>query len=143
MQVIHEWLSTQTKMLPQLETDRQSYPLLHHCTERSMLPDVTDQWKLILNQVGIHVHSPQTGCCGMAGIYGHQVEHVEDSKTLYAASWQKQVEHNNQLVLVTGQSCRSQVKRCSNQMIMHPVEFMVQRIESYFGAKENDCEATA
>tara|TARA_B100001094_G_scaffold333354_1_gene411024 strand:+ start:1513 stop:4596 length:3084 start_codon:yes stop_codon:yes gene_type:complete len=129
VQIVHEWLAMNLKSLPQLQVETKPYVLLHHCSERSVLPEAKEEWTSILQHIGIHVRTPTTGCCGMAGVYGHEVEHVEASKALYAASWKERIEHTEQPILVTGHSCRSQVKRCSNQITMHPIELMVQRIE--------------
>ena len=64
------------------------------------------------------------GCCGMAGTYGHEKANLATSKTIYAQSWQAKVESagdDGGEILVTGYSCRSQVKRLSGRAMRHPV----------------------
>ncbi|WAM55310.1 (Fe-S)-binding protein, partial [Vreelandella venusta] len=68
-----------------------------------------------------------TGCCGMSGTYGHETRNVTISKTIYAQSWQPQVEaeENTGKLLATGYSCRSQVKRYSAQTLHHPLQALL------------------
>ncbi len=72
-----------------------------------------------------------TGCCGMSGTYGHETRNVATSKTIYAQSWQPQVEaeENSGKLLATGYSCRSQVKRYSAQTLPHPLQALLTSIK--------------
>ncbi|MCD6437336.1 MAG: hypothetical protein J7L56_03595, partial [Halomonas sp.] len=59
--------------------------------------------------------------------YGHETRNVATSKTIYAQSWQPQVEaeQNTAKLLATGYSCRSQVKRYSAQTLLHPLQALL------------------
>ncbi|MDB2387184.1 (Fe-S)-binding protein, partial [Shewanella sp.] len=66
------------------------------------------------------------GCCGMAGTYGHEAENLERSKTLYAMSWEQTLAKlPASQILISGYSCRSQVKRFSGFKPKHPVEALL------------------
>ena len=64
-----------------------------------------------------------TGCCGMAGIYGHESRNQKTSRKLYDMSWKNLVEapENKGKLVATGYSCRSQSKRLGSMAIPHPV----------------------
>ena len=69
-----------------------------------------------------------TGCCGMSGTYGHEAENAETSAGIYKMSWADVVnapENQNRLV-ATGYSCRSQVKRQDQQQLPHPLQKLLE-----------------
>ena len=69
------------------------------------------------------------GCCGMAGTYGHEKTNLENSKGLFDLSWQpKLADLVPEQILVTGFSCRSQVKRFTELKARHPVEALLSSI---------------
>ncbi|MFC7368037.1 hypothetical protein, partial [Vreelandella zhaodongensis] len=76
---------------------------------------------------GLELELMATGCCGMSGTYGHETRNVDTSKTIYAQSWQPQVEakENAGKLLATGYSCRSQVKHYSAQALPHPLQALL------------------
>ena len=66
----------------------------------------------------------------MAGLYGHMRENEERSKNIYLQNWApvfKKYAVNN--CLVTGFSCREQVKRMEGIKPKHPVEVLAEMIE--------------
>jgi Fe-S oxidoreductase len=89
------------------------------------MPSASKVWTEIFDTLGLKLNTPATGCCGMAGTYGHEKQNLDKSKLLYESSWKKRIE-NKQLdsVLSTGFSCRSQVKRFEGQKPKHPIEFL-------------------
>ncbi len=118
-----EWLCTQDLSLS-LRSNI-SYKLLAHCTEKTSLPKSEQQWAKIFASCGLALEQISVGCCGMAGTYGHESEHLENSKGIYNLSWQKQLAQSAQAqVLVTGYSCRSQVKRLEGFRPKHPIEVL-------------------
>ncbi len=109
------------------------YRLLAHCTEATNARESLNLWKPIFAMAGHSLVIEPVGCCGMAGTYGHEVANVETSKQIYAQSWQPKVEafrENEIEILATGYSCRSQVRRYSNQKIHHPVSALVEVLAS-------------
>ncbi len=124
----HEWLFSQkeqfdlTALSHSSETQSIDYKLFAHCTEKTMLAKSEDQWLAIFTTFGLSLGKIPTGCCGMAGTYGHEVSNFENSKALYEMSWQPQVDKlDNTQILATGFSCRSQVKRFEKYKPLHPV----------------------
>lgn len=118
------WLKKQTN-LPQAKVSATHW-LLSHCSEKTSQPQSHLQWQSIYEQLGITLKPLQTGCCGMAGIFGHEAKHRETSQAIYAQSWKKVVEDEakrDQLV-ATGYSCRCQAKLESQTELPHPVSVL-------------------
>ncbi|WP_125564628.1 D-2-hydroxyglutarate dehydrogenase YdiJ [Pseudoalteromonas rubra] len=131
VQLAHEWLATQNwdALGQQTKVSSSKVKLLSHCTETSAMPDSKNVWKTIFNQLGINLDTPATGCCGMAGTYGHETDHQENSRSLYEMSWQHHTKKmDSETILATGFSCRCQVKRFENQKPMHPIEFIANNL---------------
>ena len=102
------------------------YKLFAHCTEKTMLAKSESQWGEIFTTFGLSLSSIPTGCCGMAGTYGHEVSNYDNSKTLFEMSWQPQLDkHDKTQILATGFSCRSQVKRFEKYKPVHPVSALL------------------
>jgi len=100
--------------------------LLGHCTERSMAPGQALGWAEVLQFAGYEVETPDIGCCGMAGIFGHEIANQSMSKKLWQQSWAARVEHAGDVeVVAPGYSCRSQAKRFSNRTLRHPVHLLL------------------
>ncbi|MCG9731712.1 FAD-binding oxidoreductase [Shewanella sp. Isolate13] len=97
-----------------------------HCTESTAKPNTANEWKGIFEHFGATLHTVNLGCCGMAGTYGHEAENLERSKALYEMSWEKTLTKLPQSqVLISGYSCRSQVKRFSGFKPKHPLEALL------------------
>ncbi|MBS3786534.1 MAG: 4Fe-4S dicluster domain-containing protein, partial [Gammaproteobacteria bacterium] len=102
-----------------------NYALFVHCTEQTADATAANAWKEIFEVTGQSLSLQSAGCCGMAGAYGHQREHLAYSKALYESGWSAAVEADAEtkgktLVLATGYSCRTQVKRFSANDAVHP-----------------------
>ncbi|AZY96041.1 FAD-binding oxidoreductase (plasmid) [Paracoccus sp. Arc7-R13] len=94
--------------------------LMPHCTETTGLPQAAALWQEVFATIGIAATAPAVGCCGMAGLFGHQKRHQGVSKKLFNLSWRKHVE-GGALVAATGFSCRCQGERLSSQKLRHPL----------------------
>ncbi|MDO4232476.1 MAG: (Fe-S)-binding protein, partial [Lautropia sp.] len=105
----------------------QVYRLLPHCTEKTNAPDSNAQWVKVFKHFGLTLKVQATGCCGMAGTYGHETRNVETSKTIWSQSWQAHVEapEDRGEALATGYSCRSQVKRMAGRQLRHPLQVLL------------------
>ncbi|MBY3348404.1 D-2-hydroxyglutarate dehydrogenase YdiJ [Rhizobium laguerreae] len=101
-----------------------SYRLLPHCTERSNAPSATALWKAVFKVVGGTLEIVDTGCCGMAGTFGHEVRNRATSEALYAMSWSSLITgaSSGNVTMATGYSCRSQIKAIDHKAIPHPLE---------------------
>src|SRR5207253_10751775 len=68
-----EWLASRLGELPVLRVaDAGTWGLLPHCTERTNAPAATSQWLTVFRHFGIELQTVASGCCGMAGLYGHE-----------------------------------------------------------------------
>jgi FAD/FMN-containing dehydrogenase/Fe-S oxidoreductase len=103
--------------------DGTSVTLLGHCTERATAPSSIATWRAVLEAAGHTVQTPSTGCCGMAGIFGHETANQELSRSVFELSWADAVDSDS-AVVATGYSCRSQTKRFAGRAITHPVHLL-------------------
>lgn len=94
--------------------------LLLHCTEASLGVQPRRLWQQVFATLGLNVDIVDAGCCGMAGLFGHEARHQEISRTLFASSWAPALAGEAQ-VLATGFSCRCQVGRLSQATAVHPL----------------------
>jgi Fe-S oxidoreductase len=128
-----EWLIQQTDRLRSnriLEPLR-SYRLLGHCSEKTLALQSQQQWQNVFKSLGLDLKLEATGCCGMAGTYGHEKEHYDESRGIFKMSWQHHMPNEltqQATILATGYSCRSQVKRFSGFRPMHPLQALLQEI---------------
>lgn len=124
-----EWLLQQLPHLPanQMATpNSEPWYLFAHCTEKTAKPTTHQDWNRIFAHFNAELEAVSVGCCGMAGTYGHERDHVEGSKQLYAMSWAEPLQQRPiERCLATGFSCRSQVKRIEGQGIQHPVQALL------------------
>ena len=126
VQLMHEWLVQQH--LPQAK-QAESFRLLAHCTEKTALPATEKAWQGIFSAAGLTLQPVAVGCCGMAGTYGHEQQNLVNSKALFDMSWRQHIEqHGTGTILVTGFSCRSQVKRLVGDKPKHPLQQLLQSI---------------
>lgn len=124
---VHEW------MLPRLaefeigSSDDAPWYLMAHCTEKTKLPNAEKEWGAIFNHFGAKLNTVPVGCCGMAGTFGHEVDKLEMSKDIFALSWKPRLEElPADRCLVTGYSCRSQVKRFEQVKTKHPLQALLE-----------------
>ncbi len=111
-----------------------SVSLLGHCTERATAPQVLAAWVRVLEAAGHQVTAPDLGCCGMAGIFGHEADNQQLSRDLWEATWAGPVAaagatdgDGGGVVAATGYSCRSQATRFGGLRPLHPVELLMVR----------------
>jgi FAD/FMN-containing dehydrogenase/Fe-S oxidoreductase len=102
------------------EGDARAQRLMVHCTEASAAPQSLRLWQEIFAAVKLPVTPTATGCCGMAGLFGHEARHQAISRDLFAASWAGPVAGETE-ILATGFSCRCQVERLSEARAAHPM----------------------
>ncbi|MCE8442390.1 hypothetical protein, partial [Rhodovulum sulfidophilum] len=70
--------------------------------------------------LGVEIDTPATGCCGMAGLFGHKTRHQTVSKRLFEMSWAPKI-GTGAPVLATGFSCRCQTERLAKLPARHPL----------------------
>ena len=126
--MVHEWL------LPRLDEfvrreDKNSEPwyLFAHCTEKTELPNAEKDWVAIFAHFGLRLEPVAVGCCGMAGTFGHESDKLRMSREIYELSWRPNFNRlPKDRCLVTGYSCRSQVKRFEGVKPKHPLQVLLE-----------------
>ena len=129
--LIQEWLTKQHEQLKDKASEFKSanFSLLAHCTEKTNAVNSIKDWQNIFTTLGQQLKVIDTGCCGMAGTYGHESNNAQTSKNIYALSWAQVVNNpaNTGKLTATGYSCRSQTKRIDNVKLPHPVQILLQQ----------------
>ncbi|WP_443091576.1 D-2-hydroxyglutarate dehydrogenase YdiJ [Basfia succiniciproducens] len=133
----HEWLKNQLDSnllktaVKNLQKNHRTlntheWYLFPHCTEQTFMPNSPQEWQQIFTAFGQHLEVEKVGCCGMAGVFGHDMKNQEMSKAIYAGSWATKLTGKNiEYCLATGYSCRSQVARLENEELKHPVQALL------------------
>ncbi|REC95987.1 D-2-hydroxyglutarate dehydrogenase YdiJ [Kushneria indalinina] len=133
-----EWLLSMAGTLAPTSNDASSksnvrYRLLSHCTEKTNATGSARAWQQVFSAFGLELELVPTGCCGMSGTYGHEARNLETSRIIYSQSWQPLVEsgEDNTRLLVTGYSCRSQVRRFSEVTLEHPMQALLSHLRHH------------
>nr|WP_253949044.1 FAD-binding and (Fe-S)-binding domain-containing protein [Mangrovicoccus sp. HB161399] len=100
-----------------------------HCTEATGAPAARKDWAAVLAAVGIAAETPATGCCGMAGMFGHKARHREVSERLFDMSWAAPLAGAEDAA-ATGFSCRCQAVRQAGRVLRHPLGLIADRLEA-------------
>lgn len=129
VELIQEWLVKHCDQLAQVATrlPPHEFKLMAHCSEKTSAAASMADWQQIFKAMGQSLELQATGCCGMAGTYGHEREHYETSRQIYDLSWSEVVNDpaNEGKLVATGYSCRSQVKRLDDQQLPHPAQVLL------------------
>lgn len=94
--------------------------LFGHCTETAAHPQTGQGWARLFAALGVQAETPDTGCCGMAGLFGHQDRHQKVSRTLFDLSWRPALSDGMPMA-ATGFSCRCQAERLAGRSLRHPL----------------------
>lgn len=126
VQLVQEWLAQHLDELPEPSGSPlpRSYLLLPHCTERTNAAGSLGDWQRVFRRLGLDLTVLPSGCCGMAGTYGHEARHRTVSERIYALSWREKVAAHARggRLLATGYSCRSQAKLVDGIALPHPAQ---------------------
>jgi Fe-S oxidoreductase len=123
--LVHEWLLGLS--LPKVKpSEGTKYAFFGHCTEKTALATSESQWQLIYANMGLNLTPVAVGCCGMAGTFGHEASHLDESTGIYQLSWQQAIsKFAPQQILASGYSCRSQVARFEGFKPQHPLQALL------------------
>ncbi len=137
--LLQEWLREQSAVIrervskcEQKPIEPATYTLFGHCTEKTASPPSQAAWQQVFADFGLKLAIADVGCCGMCGVYGHEKQHAQDSKGIFAMSWEPRLElakTQGESVVVAGFSCRHQVSRFSQQRTDHPVFALLAAIQ--------------
>ncbi|HSI61440.1 MAG TPA: FAD-binding and (Fe-S)-binding domain-containing protein [Ideonella sp.] len=128
-----EWLAERLDTLPQFAVDSDApWALLPHCTERTNAPAATSEWVTVARRLGVDLQVAASGCCGMAGLYGHEVANRSTSEQIYGLSWGPilaDARHAGR-TLATGYSCRCQANLVDGLQLMHPLQVLLRAVKA-------------
>uniref|UniRef100_UPI0011780F43 (Fe-S)-binding protein n=1 Tax=Candidatus Entotheonella palauensis TaxID=93172 RepID=UPI0011780F43 len=123
-----EWLSNELprREAPLPQVGQADVALLGHCGEKTSIQASGRQWQAVYKAFGLELEVVKAGCCGMAGAFGHEAAHYEESKGIYEQSWKPKLSAAGpgRQFVATGASCRSQVQRFEGVELAHPLQFL-------------------
>lgn len=127
---VHEWMFEQLDSFQAgAPSDQPPWYLFAHCTEKTRMPNAEKEWVTIFKFFGAVLEPVSVGCCGMAGTFGHEADKLQMSTDIYDLSWKQQfADLPKERCLVTGYSCRSQVKRKEQAYANHPLQALLKLV---------------
>lgn len=127
---VHEYLLNELDNIAVSTPSKQPpWYLFAHCTEKTRMPNAEKEWQTIFKYFGATIEPVPVGCCGMAGTFGHELDKLEMSTDIYDLSWRQHfVKLPKDRCLVSGYSCRSQVKRFEEEKVKHPLQALLQLV---------------
>lgn len=94
---------------------------ISHCTSQALTPGNGQLWSHVMSSFGISMTQKKLGCCGMAGLFGHEKENADLSKKIFRQHWRN---HVDSFSLAEGFSCRCQSERMTDFRPLHPLQFL-------------------
>jgi Fe-S oxidoreductase len=90
-----------------------------HCHDKSVLN--FDYEKQLLKKMGMSLECPDSGCCGMAGAFGFEKDHVDVSRACGERVLLPSVRHATKetLIIADGFSCREQIRQTTDRHALH------------------------
>ena len=114
-----------------LQLDDKPRQVLFHgqCQQKAFFGTASthDMLKLIPN---CDVEEIESGCCGMAGSFGYEVEHYDLSIELAEMSLAPAIRaaSSNTIICAMGTSCREQIEHTTGRHALHPIEVMAEAL---------------
>jgi FAD/FMN-containing dehydrogenase/Fe-S oxidoreductase len=105
--------------------------MLHgHCHQKALIG--TQATERALSLPGYAVESVDAGCCGMAGAFGYEAEHVDVSRRMGELRLAPAVRKAapDTLIAATGFSCRHQIDDLTGRTARHPAEILLEALGS-------------
>lgn len=124
--LLQEWLGQALPAtVPPAKQD--TYHLLPHCTERTNAPAAMSDWVGVFAALGHQLKVLPSGCCGMAGTFGHEASNRPLSEDIYRLSWAPPVGRHKDsgTLMASGYSCRCQAKIIDDVALPHPVQILL------------------
>jgi Fe-S oxidoreductase len=106
-----------------------------HCHDRAVMKMKCEAE--LYKSIGLEFEVLDSGCCGMAGSFGFEIEHFEISKKVGERILLPRVrdEKNEKLVIADGFSCREQIEQLANHRALHTAEVLLKVLRE--GSREN------
>ncbi|MBI5712487.1 MAG: hypothetical protein HZC38_03525 [Chloroflexi bacterium] len=110
--------------------DEKRKVLVHgHCYQKAITG--TAALRKMLSLPGWEVSEINSGCCGMAGSFGYEVEHFDISMKIGGDRLFPAVKNAeaNTYVVASGMSCRHQIEHGTERKPLHPIELLAEGIQ--------------
>jgi FAD/FMN-containing dehydrogenase/Fe-S oxidoreductase len=93
-----------------------------HCHQKSVLSASAD--RDLLERLGFEVQEPESGCCGMAGSFGFEKDHLGLSNQLAERTLFPAVRSAppDTLIIADGFSCREQIAQSTDRKALHTAQ---------------------
>jgi Fe-S oxidoreductase len=106
-------------------TKTQKIKLHGHCHQKALSSMIWTQ-KMLSLPVNYGVEVIPSGCCGMAGSFGYEVEHYEISQQIGELVLFPAVRNadSETIIAAPGTSCRHQIADGTGRKAKHPVEIL-------------------
>ncbi|GAB3508827.1 FAD-binding and (Fe-S)-binding domain-containing protein [Emticicia fontis] len=106
-------------------TEKRLIKLHGHCHQKA-LSSLTPSKKSLSLPINYEVHLIPSGCCGMAGSFGYEVEHYDVSMKIGELVLFPTVRKQPEEVIIAapGTSCRHQIKDGTGRVAKHPAEIL-------------------
>jgi len=127
--LFEEWVCrmerNQGLVLPEQQRQEQNILVHTHCHQKALSEPqaATDCLKLI---PGAKVEAINSGCCGMAGAFGYELEHADIAREIGELSLLPAVREatTDTTIVACGTSCRYQIKIGTGRQAQHPAEVL-------------------
>ncbi|MBC8211883.1 MAG: FAD-binding oxidoreductase [Gammaproteobacteria bacterium] len=129
IQSIESYLSLLLRDKSELPALAQTVTLLPHCMEQTHARQSALEWQTVFRQMGIKLQVKNAGCCGMSGLFGHEVEHHQLSDRIFQLAWEPALQAGNSVFLASGFSCRCQTHYHQFDT-QHPLVYLDQLLQS-------------
>jgi FAD/FMN-containing dehydrogenase/Fe-S oxidoreductase len=99
-----------------------------HCHQKALVgsSDAVSLLKLVFGDGASEIDS---GCCGMAGSFGHEVEHYDVAKAIGEDRLLPAVrDRGNAAIAVSGFSCKQQIEHHTSAQTRHVVEYVAEAL---------------
>jgi FAD/FMN-containing dehydrogenase/Fe-S oxidoreductase len=97
-----------------------------HCHQKALV-GMDGTVGLLRRIPGLDVRALDTGCCGMAGLFGYEREHFDLSVAIARLALLPELENEpDALVVAPGTSCRHQIKDLAHRRGWHPFELVAE-----------------
>jgi len=101
----------------------QNFLLLPHCMEQSTDRRSTQDWQVLFEFFGLSLTTRAAGCCGMAGLFGHELENQTMCNDIFNLNWKGIAKNHRGMLLASGFSCQFQLRKQGFQ-VKHPLTLL-------------------
>ncbi len=109
---------------------RPQHPLRYHshCHQKALIGSA-DAVELLHRMWGDRASEIDSGCCGMAGAFGHEVEHYDVARAIGEQRLFPAVrDRGDAQIAVSGFSCRQQIEHHTGAQAKHVVEYLAEAL---------------